>query len=61
VALGHAGVSHNDIIAAVARVREAAPAYNWNLKCVPGQWLTYTLLLALPFSAEVVVRPDDGP
>ena len=51
----HAGVSHNDIIAAVARVREAAPAYNW--KCVPGQWLTYTLLLALPFSARVV-RPD---
>jgi hypothetical protein len=40
----HAGVSHNDIIAAVARVREAAPAYNW--KCVPDQWLTtwYALL-----------------
>jgi hypothetical protein len=36
-------------------VREAAPAYNW--KCVPGQRLTYTLLLALPFSAKVV-RPD---
>jgi hypothetical protein len=39
----------------LAHVREAAPAYNW--KCVPGQWLTYTLLLTLPFSARVV-RPD---
>jgi hypothetical protein len=51
----HAGVSHQDIFAAVARVRDAVPMYNW--KCVPGQWLTYTLLLALPFSARVV-RPD---
>jgi hypothetical protein len=33
----HAGVSHNDIIAAVASVREAAPAYNW--KCVPAPGL----------------------
>ena len=36
-------------------MREAAPEYNWD--CVPGQWLMYTLLLALPFSASVV-RPD---
>ena len=51
----HAGVSHQDIFTAIARVRGAVPAYNW--KCVPGQWLSYTLLLALPFSAKVV-RPD---
>jgi hypothetical protein len=49
-----AGVSHEDIIEAVARVRDAAPGYDWN--CVPGQWLMYTLLLALPFPARVV-RP----
>ena len=51
----HAGVSHQDIFTAIARVRDATPAYNW--KCVPGQWLSYTLLLALPFSAKVVL-PD---
>ena len=41
----HAGVSHQDIYTAIARVRDAAPAYNY-WKCVPGQWLSYTLLLA---------------
>ena len=51
----HAGVSHKDIVDAVARVRETAPGYDWD--CVPGRWLVYTLLLALPFSARVV-RPD---
>ena len=50
-----AGVSHEDIVAAVARVRDATRGYNWN--CIPGQWLMYTLLLALPFPASVV-RPD---
>ena len=50
-----AGVSHATILAAVDRVRETAPVYDWN--CVPGQWLSYTLLLALPFPASVV-RPD---
>ena len=49
------GVSHATILAAVDRVRETAPVYDWN--CVPGQWLSYTLLLALPFPASVV-RPD---
>jgi hypothetical protein len=50
-----AGVSHEQIFAAVERVRTAVPGYDWN--CVPGQWLIYTLLLALPFPARVV-RPD---
>ena len=50
-----AGVSHDLIFAALERVRSAAPGYDWN--CVPGRWLTYTLLLALPFPARVV-RPD---
>jgi len=49
-------VSHEAILAAVDSVRKSAPAYDWN--CVPGQWLMYTLLLALPFPASVV-RPDD--
>ena len=50
-----AGVSHEQIFATVQRVRDAAPGYDWN--CVPGHWLVYTLLLALPFPA-CVVRPD---
>ena len=50
-----AGVSHEAILVSVDRVRVAVPAYDWN--CVPGQWLTYTLLLALPFPAQVA-RPD---
>ena len=51
----HAGVSHRDIVAAVNRVRDVASAYNWD--SVPGRWLSYTLLLALPFPKRVV-RPD---
>ena len=51
----HAGVSHFDILDAVDEVRAACPSYDWD--CVPGQWLTYMLLLALPFSKKVV-RPD---
>jgi len=51
----HTGVSHFDILDAVDEVRAACPSYDWD--CVPGQWLTYMLLLALPFSKKVV-RPD---
>ncbi len=51
----HAGVSRDAISDAVQLVRDAVPAYDWS--CVPGRWLTYTLLLALPFPAKVV-RPD---
>jgi hypothetical protein len=40
---------------ACAKPLGPSPPYNW--KCVPGQWLTYTLQLSLPFSARVV-RPD---
>ena len=50
-----AGVSHEAILKSVDQVRKAVPAYDWN--CLPGQWLMYTLLLALPFPAHVV-RPD---
>jgi hypothetical protein len=50
----HAGVSHDAILAAVQLVRDAVPGYDWD--CIPGycQWLTNTLLLALPFPAKVV-------
>ncbi len=51
----HAGVSHDAIREAVQLVRDAVPGYDWS--CMPGRWLTYTLLLALPFPAKVV-RPD---
>ena len=50
-----AGVSHSEILDAARDVRAALPGYNWN--CVPGRWLIYTLLLAMPFP-EVAVRPD---
>jgi hypothetical protein len=51
----HAGVSHSAILDATADVRAALVGYDWD--CVPGRWLIYTLLLALPFPA-VAVRPD---
>lgn len=51
----NAGVSHSDILDAIAEVRLALAMYNWD--CIPGRWLIYTLLLALPFPA-VTVRPD---
>ena len=51
----HAGVSHDATREAVQLVRDAVPGYDWS--CMPGRWLTYTLLLALPFPAKVV-RPD---
>ena len=51
----NAGVSHSDILDAIAKVRLALAMYNWD--CIPGRWLIYTLLLALPFPA-VAVRPD---
>ena len=50
-----AGVSLSDILDIAADVRAAVPGYDW--ACVPGRWLIYTLLLALPFP-EVAVRPD---
>ena len=36
-------------------MRRASQGYQWD--CIPGKWLIYTLLLALPFPA-VAVRPD---
>ena len=52
-----AGVDHVAITDAAAAVRAAAPSYDWN--CLPGQWLVYMLLLAMPYP-ERVVRPDIG-
>ena len=49
------GVDHIAIHAAVRDVLTALQNYQWD--CVPGQWITYTILLALPFP-EKVVRPD---
>ena len=51
----NAGVVHASILGAVDVVRAACPGYQWD--CVPGRWLIYTLLLAMPFPAKVV-RPD---
>jgi hypothetical protein len=51
----NAGVSHDRITDATVSVLEAIDAYQWD--CTPGRWLLYTLLLALPFAANVV-RPD---
>ena len=52
-----AGVSHDDIMAAIANVRSGIAGYLWD--STPGRWLVYTLLLAMPFPA-VAVRPDPG-
>jgi hypothetical protein len=47
---------HPDLIpAAAVAVRNSAAMYNWN--CMPGTWLTYMLIIGLPFSAAVVRPP----
>ena len=53
----HAGVDHAAIDVAADRVKQLAQTYHWN--CLPGKWLMYCMLLALPFS-EKVVRPPPG-
>ena len=53
-----AGVSHDDIIDAVANVCSGIAGYSWD--STPGRWLIYTILLAMPFPA-VAVRPDPRP
>ena len=53
----HAGVDHAAIDDAADRVKQLAQTYHWN--CLPGKWLMYCMLLALPFS-EKVVRPPPG-
>jgi hypothetical protein len=53
----NAGVDHVAITDAATAVRAAAPAYHWD--CLPGQWLMYMLLLAMPYPAHVV-HPDAG-
>jgi hypothetical protein len=54
----NAGVSHDDILDAIASVRNGIAGYFWD--STPGRWLIYTLLLAMPFPA-VAVRPDPRP
>ena len=52
----NAGISHRAISAAVCRVKEILnTGYEWD--CLPGKWLVYTILLAIPFPMKVV-RPD---
>ena len=53
-----AGVSHDDIIDAIANVCSGITGYLWD--STPGRWLMYTLLLAMPFPA-VAVRPGPRP
>jgi len=50
-----AGIDHQDIITAAFSVRLNMRDYNWD--CMPGKWLQYMLLLALPFPAKVVAPP----
>ena len=52
----HASVSHDAIRSAVQSVRGLAKGYNWD--CTPGRWLTYCLLLAMPYSEKVVTPPQ---
>ena len=51
----NAGVSHSETLVAISEVQDLIPGYQWN--CVPGRWLVYMLLLAMPYP-EVAVRPD---
>ncbi len=51
----NACVSHDRITDATVSVREANDTHQWD--CTLGRWLLHTLLLALPFAANVV-RPD---
>ena len=51
----NAGVSHSETLVAISEVHDSIPGYQWN--CVPGRWLVYMLLLAMPYP-EVAVRPD---
>ena len=52
----HAGVDHRAIYSAAHSVQQLAPNYDWD--CLPGKWLMYCMLLALPFSEKVVVPPQ---
>jgi hypothetical protein len=54
----HAGVDHEATRAAVRAVQLAVLGYDWD--CMPGRWLTYCLLLALPFSEKVVSPPPQS-
>jgi hypothetical protein len=48
-------VSHpasDAILAAVQLVRDVAPGFEWDF--IPGHWLKYTRLLALPVPDKVV-------
>ena len=50
-----AGVDHNNIVDAAQTAQARATGYDWD--CMPGKWLTYCLLLAMPYSAKVVMPP----
>ena len=54
----HAGVDHDAIRDSAQAVKQAARGYDWH--CMPGRWLTYCLLLALPFSERVVSPPPQS-
>ena len=53
-----AGVPHDDTVEVVARVCDAVPGCDWNRVTGQSRWFMLTLLLALPFPARVLVRPD---
>jgi hypothetical protein len=52
----NAGISHIAINDAVDLAQDVLKIeYDWD--CLPGRWLIYTILLAVPFPMKVV-RPD---
>jgi hypothetical protein len=51
----HAGIDHAAIGDAATNVIRIVQTYDWN--CLPGQWLMYCMLLALPFIEKVVCPP----
>jgi hypothetical protein len=46
------------ILTAVQAVQEAIAGYEWD--CLPGRWLQYLLILAMPYSERAVKPTDDG-
>ena len=53
-----AGVDHTAIYDAVDAARQLVRDYDWD--CLPGRWLTYCLLLAIPYTEKVVLPPPQS-
>ena len=51
----NSGVDHQLIKTAAYEVEQLTDQYDWD--CMPGKWTMYCMILAMPFSAKVVLPP----